>query len=135
MVPLRPADAGHGTAAANLYRDQFVALHDKVQSVANTANSAAGSGVARNDQAEIIEELLALQRLVHRLGEQAAETNLDGRHQGRAQDKRLLLVSQGCEGLSFVIAALQNFMYTNDQVFMGFARDGNNVVASIRKVL
>ena len=106
-----------------------------MQDALNRSKAAVASGASRRQRLVLAEELLAIQKLVHRLGEEADDTNVKGLERDRTSTKRLLLVAQGCEGLNFVMAALQNFVETEDQAFLGFATDGNSIVLNIRKLL
>ena len=118
-------------SATKVYRDQFVSLHDRVQDMLGRSKAMP----SRGERAPLNDELFATLKLVHRLEEEAAKTYYDGLQQGRAPDKPLLLVAQGCDGLNFVINALQNFLETQDHAFLGFAVDGMATVKSIRKLL
>ena len=60
-----PAIAQSAGAAA-VYRDQLLVLHDKVQDALNKTKVAVASGSSQRER-------LALQKLVHRLGEEAAD--------------------------------------------------------------
>jgi len=84
------------------------------------------------------EERLALTKLVHRLGEEAQEAAQAGNdvlERERKLDRVLLLVSQGCEALSFTLMALDNFADTEDRTFLGLARDGEALAMSIEKLM
>jgi hypothetical protein len=81
------------------------------------------------------EERLALAKLVHRLGEEAGQANIDVLKREGKSDRVLLLVSQGCEALSFTLMALDNFADTEDRTFLGLARDGEALAMSIDKLM
>lgn len=121
------AITSHGvSASARVYRDQFFAHQDSVQAILDRAKSIPAS---QSNAAH--EELLAILKLVHRLGEEASSAD----NRKRGTDKALLLVAQGCTGLGFVIEAIENFLYTRDDAFLVFAADGMETVKSIRKFL
>jgi hypothetical protein len=114
--------------AAKVYIAQFVELHTKVEQIMKNITQ------VKNKQ-DLREEMFALVKIIHRLDEESARTNLDMLKRGQASDKKLLLVSQGCEALEFVTSALDNFLDTGDRAFLGFAKNGNNLVNSVKKIL
>jgi len=122
------ANSHEATASAKVYREQFLSLQSSLQAVLDRASVAVSQGEGQRDA--LAEELLATVKLVHRLGEEAASTNLESVRHGGPHDRGLLFVSQGCEGMSFVVAALQNFVATRDRTFLSLARDGMELVRS-----
>jgi hypothetical protein len=50
-------------------------------------------------------------------------------------DKDFLFIESGCQQLSFVLDALDNYLDTGDSAFLGFAKKGNEVAASIEALL
>lgn len=126
---------GQGLGEAKVYKAQFIELHAKVQTIFARIEEQDRRGSDPKSIQRFREELLALQTLDHRLGEEAARSNMGVLESGRDSNKTLLLVAQGCEGLSFVFVALDNYLETKDRAFLGFAKDGEEIVKSVQKVL
>ena len=89
----------------------------------------------QKDKQDIDEELFALTKLVHRLGEESQRSDVENSTRGQSRNKTLLLIAQGCDLLAFVLTAVGNFVDTNDLSFWVLARDGDTLVGSIRKLL
>lgn len=125
---------GQGIAMANVYRDQFFGLHDRIGNTLNKSKAVVSSGSSRAERSAMLDELLALITLVHRLEEETARTAISQTIEP-AVSKRLRLVAQGCAGLDFMIKALQNFLDTEDNAFLSFANDEHGIVGLVRKLL
>lgn len=80
---------------------------------------------------EMFEQNFALVRLVHRLEEEAAATNV------MPEDSRtaLLLVEQAAKALDGMLKAIDSYVETADRSFLRFARENDALVWSVRKSL
>jgi hypothetical protein len=87
------------------------------------------------DKQDLEEELFALIKLGHRLGEESERSDVENLKRGQSPNKTLLLIAQGCDLLAFVLTALRNFVDTNDLSFWVLARDGYTLVGSVQKLL
>lgn len=113
---------GQGLGEAKVYKTQFIELHAKVQTIfARIEEQSSAKSDPQNTQ-RFREELLALQTLVHRLSEASARSNMSILESGRDSNKTLLLVTQGCEGLSFVFVALDNYLESKEEPFLALRR-------------
>jgi len=81
------------------------------------------------------EEIFALGNLAHRLGVEASQSNLRIVKSEQDSNKTLLLISQGCDALNFVLTALDNFLDTQDRAFLGLAKDGEALAKTVQKIL
>jgi hypothetical protein len=54
---------------------------------------------------------------------------------GAPMNKTLLLVTQASMALEAMLHALAYFAETEDRAFLGFARESNSLVWSVRKVM
>ncbi len=118
-----------------VYKTEFIELDGKVQAMSARVQQDAEKKLDPETTLNLREEIFALVKLTTSLRDEANRTNLDILKRGENSNKTLLLISQGCEGLSFVMTALDNFLDTQDRAFLGFAKDGQELVGSIRKIL
>lgn len=118
-----------------VYRTQFIELHTKVQTVLARAEQQTRIKAGPQNVLNLREEVLALGKLAHRLDEEAAKSNLGTLKSGQDSNKTLLLISQECEALSFVLMALDNFLETQDRAFLGLAKDGEDLAKTVQKIL
>ena len=116
----------------SVFRSQLIDLHSKAIAVLNRVEKGGPHGVPRQ---QTLEELFALVRLVHRLEEEAGATNLQLMQRGQPSSKILLLVQQASKAIDGMLAALSHYIESEDRAFLGFARDSNALVWSIRKVM
>jgi len=116
----------------SVFLDQLVHLHSKAIAILDRVEKAVPRG---EHEFQTREEILALVRLVHRLDEEAALTNLQLVQRGQPQNKTLLMVQQAAKALDGMFAALENYIASADRSFLGFARDNNAIVWSVRKVM
>jgi hypothetical protein len=120
------------TGAESVFRTQLVDLHSQAIGLLERVEKA----VPRGAQAtQTKEEILALVRLVHRLEEEAAWTNVQRMQSGEPQSKTLLMVQQAAKAVDGMLAALDNYVTSADRSFLGFARDNDALVWSVRKVM
>jgi hypothetical protein len=115
--------------AAKVYKTQFIELRAKVKLVFDRIEQ------QRGGLTDLREEILALTKLIHRLQEEAMGSDMESTKRGHESDKTLLLVSQGCIALDFVLTALSNHIDTSDRAFIGLAKDGDVLIKSIEKIL
>lgn len=80
----------------------------------------------------LLEQHLALLRLVHRLSEESAQT---ASTMSATSEIRLLLVSQVGDAMSYTLTAGANYLTTGDRVFLALLRDGDLLVTTTRKGL
>lgn len=117
-----------------MYADQLLRLSETTdQMLAEIVGSESHWAESRAARHALEERLLALVKLVHRLDETAGETQVALLEKGQRPDKKFNLVGQGCLALDFVLRALDNYVDTDDRVFLGLARNGAELVGSIRK--
>lgn len=115
-----------------IYLEQFRNLRVSVERITNDVFQ---GNIRRDNQDSTASRVFALQKLVHRLQEEAGGADLDSRQHGARPDKRLLLVQQGCMALDYLLQALASFIDTDDRVFLSLAADGKQAIAAITKVL
>jgi hypothetical protein len=118
--------------AESIFRSQLVELHSKAVAILDRVEKRLPQGP---QEIQTREEIFALVRLVHRLEEEAAATNLQSLQRGQPQNKALLLVTQAAKGVDAMLAALDNYIASADRSFLGFARDNNAIVWAVRKVM
>jgi hypothetical protein len=117
--------------AESVIRGQLVDLHAKAISILDSIEKAP-AGVARQ---KTFDEVFALIRLVHRLEEEAAATNLQFLKRGQRSSKELLLIQQAAKAIDSTLIAINSFLETDDRAFIGFARDSNALTWTVRKVM
>lgn len=118
---------------AKVFADQLSQLDETVNVLERRATEPDRAPQRALALREQIESTLVL---VHGLGEAAERTNIDELKSGaNADDISLLLVSRACEGLSFSLNALENYVATGDRIFLGLARDGEGLARSAEKGL
>lgn len=116
----------------SVFRSQLIELHSKAVAVLDRVEKSGPRGIPRQ---QTLEELFALVRLIHRLEEEASATNLQFMQRGQPSSKTLLLVQQASKSVDGMLAALSNYIESEDRAFLGFARENNALVWSIRKVM
>jgi hypothetical protein len=79
------------------------------------------------------QDSLALVKLINKLGQDAAGSNLSGLKQGRVDDKTLLLVDVAAEALGVEKAALDAFVETGDRSFKAAAHDADMIATNLEK--
>jgi hypothetical protein len=130
-----PALAHAQSGEAAVYVDQFRNLQQKMEQIFSEIKSSRNlPGSITHQAVEIQERLLALEKLVNRLGETALSANVQRDHLDKS-DKSLLLVNQGCNAIDFVLTALTNYVDTGDRVFLELATDGKLLALTVVKVL
>ena len=100
--------------------------------LATRADGLADSGTLPQ-KVRFAEDSLALVKLIHKLGEDAAQSNLRGMEQGRQRDKTLSLVSIGAEAPNLESMALNALVDTGDRSFRAAARDADAIAANLAK--
>jgi len=115
-----------------IYADQFVNLHESVRAL--FAEVAAGQISAEGDLG-LLERVHALQRLAHRLGEEAGRGDLEGFKRTGNSDRMLLLVVQGVAGLDFVFEGLAGYLDTRERVFLTLASHGDKLLNEVRRAM
>lgn len=120
------------TGAESIFRSQLVELHSKAVAIIERVEKRLPQG---RDEIQTREEIFALVRLVHRLEEEAAATNLQSMQRGQPQNKVLLLVTQAAKGVDGMLAAIDNYIASADRSFLSFARDNNAIVWAVRKAM
>jgi hypothetical protein len=123
------------SGATNVYRTQFVEMRGKVRSIFERVERELRGEPDYKARVSLKEEMLALTKLIHRLDEEALRTDTESMERGRRSNKTLLLVSQGCRAMDFVLNALDNYITTEDRSFLSLARDGDSLITSVEKML
>jgi|GEM_PF-4432608 len=123
------------SGAAKVYRTQFLESRVKVKAMLERVDRLSRSTINERTKINLQEEIFALTKLIHRLQEEAASSNIDAATRGQDSNKTLLLVSQGCIAMDYVLSALNSYIDTNDRAFLGLARDGDNLINSVEKIL
>jgi len=123
--------------SAKVYRQQLLGLESQVRALVPRVDSAMANNDAKSLESRIAlqEEILATQKLLHRLEETVMESNLDVLKSEARNDKDLLLISQCCMALDFSIQAEDNYISTQDRSFRGIAVDGLKLVDTIKKLM
>jgi hypothetical protein len=73
--------------------------------------------------------------IIHRLDEESGKTDLQSQQGGQPLNKTLLLVQQACMAIDGMLTTLSSYIATDDQSFLGFARENNKLAWSVRKVM
>ena len=115
-----------------VYLEQFRNLSVSVERITNDVFQ---GNIRRDNQDSSASRVFALQKLVHRLQEEAGGADIEARKRGARPDKRLLLVQQGCMAVDYLLQALASFIDTDYRVFLSLAADGKQAIAAIAKVL
>ena len=143
------------SGTVRVYRDQFVQLHTRTRALLSRVEqrgreaAAADSPETLKVQLEMQEEIRALTKLVHALSEDAAKSYVEGLERNvermragqnlsnpnQGLDKGLLFVQSGCDEMGFVLSTLSNYLDSGDRAFLGFAKRGDDLTASIEAVL
>jgi hypothetical protein len=116
-----------------VYVEQFQNLQSSMERVFLEVTKS--ESITNEGRFNVNERLFALKKIAHRLQEGAGDAGIAAQNSGRKMDKRLRLVEQGCMSIDSVLAALGNFLDTEDRFFLGLAVDLRQTVISIRKVL
>ena len=119
------------SGATNVYRNQFIDLRAKVQSVFQRTEQQSRRADDYKAKTNLREEILALTKLIHRLEEESLASNVET----RKTDKTLLLVSQGCRAMDFVLGALDSYIESDDRAFLGLSRDGDVLIKTVERLL
>jgi hypothetical protein len=122
----------HAQSGANIYITQFRGLRSQLATLAPKADALAEHGTSEQ-KSVYAQDIFALQKLIHRLGEEAAGTNLNVVHPSGRDDKSLLLVVVGAEAMSLQCTALDAYVTTGDRTFKAAARDADLIAANIDK--
>jgi hypothetical protein len=80
-------------------------------------------------------KLLAMEKEAHQLQEQSGRSNLTLLQGGKPQDKRLMLIGQGCMSLDAILEALDEYLSTDDRVFLVLLSDYRRSMTTVEKVL
>jgi hypothetical protein len=112
-----------------VYKNQFLSLSSKIDSILSTIDDVV------SDKQSLRYEFSTYTKLVHRLQETVEENNIEEIYNNGQSNKILLLISQGCISLDFVISSLDKFIETNDRAFIKLARDGNILTNQIKSIL
>jgi hypothetical protein len=132
VLVLTPLNATRAQGGAAVYVTQFHDLRQQLNSLATRAETIAASGKP-SENARFGDDSLALEKLIHRLGEEASATNLGSERQGRARNKTLSLVSVGVEALSLEALALDELVETGDRAFKAAGHDADTIAANLAK--
>ena len=130
VIPASVIAQSSGSEA--IFRSQLIELHAKAIAVLERIEKSGPRGIP---QQQTREEILAITRLLHRLEEEAAATNLQFLQRGQPSNKTLLLVQQASKAIDGMLAALDYYIDSEDRTFLGFARDNNALAWSVRKVM
>ena len=115
-----------------VYLEQFRSLDASVERITSDVLQ---SNIRGDNQDSTGSRVFALQKLVHRLQEEAGGADIEARKRGARPDKRLLLVQQACMAMDYVLQALSSFIATDDRLFISLAADGKQAIAAIKKAL
>jgi len=116
----------------SVFRSQLIELHSKAVALLDRVEKSGTRGVPRQ---QTLEEIFALVRLVHRLQEEAGATDLQFMQRGESSSKTLLLVQQASISVDGMLSVLSYYIESDDRAFLGFARENNALVWSVRKVM
>jgi hypothetical protein len=118
-----------------LYRTQFLELRSQAKSLLEQVDKI---GKGKNDEKaklDLQKDMFGLTKMAHHLEDQVTDANLAGLKGGQEDNKTLLLISQGCKALDFVLNALDYFVSTDDKAFLALAKEGEGLIVSIEKAL
>jgi hypothetical protein len=122
VVPF--TDSARPQSADAVFRSQAIELHGKAVAVLERVEKTMPTGAS---QEQTRSEIFALVRLVHRLDEEAGAT--------QPKTKTLMFVQQACVDIDSMLSALDFYVESSDSSFLGFARDSNSLILSIKKVM
>jgi len=123
LVVVPPVRAQSG-GAESVYKNQLISLYAGVDSLLRNIDKVGTHRTA------VINGLFATLKLVHRLGEESSQSDLDATKAGANSSKELLMVSQTCAVLDFIITSMTNYLWTSDRSFILLARQGNELAKS-----
>src|ERR1017187_943195 len=103
LLILTVATACAQSLESPVYLEQFRNLKVSVERITNDVFE---RNIRRDSQDSTASRVFALQKLVHRLHEEAGGADLASRQRGGRPDKRLLLVQQGCMAMDYLLQAL-----------------------------
>jgi hypothetical protein len=126
--------AARAQGGGAVYVVQFRDLKAQLNALAERADRLAANGTSDQKQLFAL-DALALTKLIHKLGEDAGDSNVIGLQQGRRDDTRLLLVAVGVEALSLESGSLDAFVNTGDRSFKAAARDADAIAANLAKAM
>jgi len=115
------------SAPAKVYRTQYLELRAKATTLLERSRQANSTQAKMNLQ----EEGLALTKLVHRLGEEAARDNMERMQRSQPTDKSLSLVVLGCSALDFLLQSTDHYLDTGDLAFLQLAKQGASLMDSV----
>jgi hypothetical protein len=130
LLPL--ATSAQDSGSESVFRSQLIELHGKAIAILDRVEK---MGPRESSRQDIRDEVFALVRLIHRLDEEAGATNLQLVRRNQPSSKTLLLVQQAAKAVDGMLSALDNYIESQDRAFLGFAKDNNALVWSVRKVL
>lgn len=118
---------------ADEYARQFNTLVERVSQLSHdfTGSEPAWRSSSAGKAASL-DSLLGLLKITHRLGETAMEA-VSGPVRS-SESRRLRMVAQGTEALSFTINALMNYIDTDDRAFVVLGNDGQDLATRIKKL-
>ena len=119
--------AAQVSAPARVYRTQYLELRAKATTLLERARQANSVQAKMSLQ----EEGFALTKLVHRLGEEAAQDNVERTRRGQPTDKSLSLVVLACSALDFLLQSTDHYLDTGDLAFSQLAKQGISLMDSV----
>ena len=135
VVGLQLSTSAQDSGAAKVYRTQFIETRAKVKNILDRVDMLTRGAADNQTKQNLREEILALTKLIHRLDEEAGQSDIDAMNRGRESNKTLLLVNQGCMAMDYLLKALDSYLETNDRAFLSFAKDGSKLIDSVEKIL
>jgi len=123
-----------GASPESELRSKLFELHRKAVSILERVEESANRGTSL-DLDQMMEESITLSTRVARLKDEAPAANIQGMGRGAPMNKTLLLVTQASMSLEAMLHALTYFAGTEDRAFLGFAKENNSLVWSVRKVM
>jgi hypothetical protein len=90
---------GQDTGEVKVYRTQFDELRGKVTIMLGHVERMSRSGMGEREKIDMLHEILALTKLIYRLGEESQRSNVHINERGLNSNKTLLLITTGCSSL------------------------------------
>jgi hypothetical protein len=134
FILLYPACA-QDNDAARLYRAQFINLHANTKQMLARADELVRAAPTDASIPNLRQEISLLRNHVNELRVKSTQSNQEELKNGEFSNKTFLLVSAGCDEITFVLQALDGFLDTRDRDFFGLAKRGEDLTSSLEQAI
>jgi hypothetical protein len=110
-----------------LYVEQYASLHKSAAGIKQRINAS----LSEAETYSLNKEMLALTKLLHRVSEGAAQTNLERLKEKTMELKSLLAVVGGAEADCLTLRFLENYLSIQDKKFIELADSQSRIAESL----